>query len=510
MTKPLRNVTAVLLICFTVLFVQLNRVQVFQAEALESFPNNNRKLQRNFGENRGQILTSDGTVVAVSEERPDNNTFDYRRLYPEGELYAHSVGYVSVTLGSKGLEQQYSDRLVGGRDNLVLNLDHELQQVARDALRAEDGTDRNGSIVALDPRTGEIKALWSYPSYDPEPLASFDSGEVGRAWKSINNDIDFPRCKETPACAKAYQEREFPGSTFKIVVAAAALDQTNGRVQMNSPQFNGGPYTPPPLRQGAVGTVGNYNGGNCGGTLFQMIVRSCNAGFAQIASEELGPPKMVSVAEGFGFNQKVPLDISDSVIAESNFPALEQFGNDFRDSAGSAMVYDGTPQLAQTAIGQNEVQATPLQMALVAAAVANDGVIPQPRLAKGLIEADNPTAQIRAFKQENWMRAMSEGSANQIREAMLQVVRGGTGTNLAIPNLEVGAKTGTADVDVDDNTKLVHAWVIAFAGRPGNEPELAVAVLVERQEGNSGVTGGRVAAPIAKLLFEKHFENNDG
>jgi|GEM_PF-97292 len=507
--SPLHNVTAVLLCCFIALFIQLNRVQVLQADKIENVAGNNRQLQRDFGQARGKIITADGQVVALSEPVVNNENFDFRRRYPHGDLYAHSVGYVSLTLGSSGVEEFQNDELVVSdtlsfgpkkTSDVILTLDHDLQTVAREALKdPANGNDRLGSVVALDPKNGEIKALWSYPSFNPEPLASLSSEEIQDAIDLLQSGIneDRPSCTDTPQCAKAYQDRTVPGSTFKVIVAAGALDRAGTGISLSSPTFP----TVNSYKLPFSGSVSNYGGGSCGGDLQTLIRRSCNAGFSQIAVEDLGPEKMVAQAEAFGFNQKIPLDVDASNIVESFYPS--DYGNFISESRGFRL-FDNSDKLGQTAIGQSDVQASPLNMAMVAGAIANDGDMMVPRFVEGYRDSDSLDDSYRPIKNRRWKESTTTGTARDLQNAMYGVVESGTAKGLQVSGLAVGAKTGTADIGDD-----VHAWVIAFAGPPNSDPELAVAVLVERQKGQAGVTGGKVAVPIAKLLFEEYFNIND-
>lgn len=501
--SPLHNVTAVLLAGFFILFLQLNRVQVLQASQVQDIPGNNRQTERVFGDERGEILSSDGVVVAFSEPATDSETFDFRRIYPHGELYSHSVGYVSLILGSEGVEQSYQDALVANTGtaglvsgneptDLVLGINHELQLAAREALKdPETGADRNGSIVALDPRTGEIRALWSYPSFDPQPFASFSSQDVLDAIAEIepSTDLGGIQCNETPRCPKAYGDRESPGSTFKVVVGASALDATP--IEIDGPSFPD--VTEFELPDGGA-TIANFNGSVCGGPLLELIARSCNAAFAQIAIEDVGPDQLIAQAERFGFNTKIPIDLPESDVVESTFPT--DFGN-FRGDGRGFDLFDNSNQLGQSAIGQFEVEATPLNMALVAGAIANEGTIMVPRVVAG--EAVNDST-LDPFEPQEWRDATTRVTANDLRDAMFESVRSGTATNLAIDGLDIGAKTGTAE-----EGDGVDAWIIAFGGPANAEAELAVAVLVEDQEGDAGQTGGRIAAPIARELFQNFY-----
>lgn len=494
--RPLRRVLFVLLACFGLLFVQLNRIQIFDAEALRADPNNTRTVQRDFSGPRGIISTVDGTVVARSVE--SDGVFERQREYPEGELYAHVAGYLSFNLGAEGVERAYNDELIGRTPELelssladlftesestgqvVLSLRHDLQQTARNALG-----DREGSVVALDPRTGEILALWSWPSFDPNVLADHDGTAVNAAF------ADLSAQEENPLRARAFRDIFFPGSTFKLVTAASALEEDV--VSLTDPQFPvETSYTP----QLTTRPLSNFGGNLCGGDLLELLRQSCNAGFARIGAELLGPSTLIGTAQSFGFNTVPPIDLPGAVA--SQFPT--DYGEllDEPSEELPAGLFENTPALAQAAIGQGDVSATPLQMALVAAGIANDGEIMVPRVVtevrdiQGEVVSDPAPAV--------WQRPISAETAADLRLAMIEVVANGTGRSVAVSGLTVGAKTGTAQLGTDPAAS--HAWIVTFAG-PVDEPaELVVAVLVEGQPGASEQTGGRVAGPIAAAVIE--------
>ena len=496
MIRPIRHVIIVLLGCFVLLFIQLNRVQFFDAGALEANPANTRTIQRDFDRPRGQILTRDGVVVAESVPNP-GGTFSERRVYPEGELYAHVAGYTSFNFGAEGVERVYNDALIGrtaaqelsgltdilGGTNPIgdirLTLRDDLQRTAR----AELG-ERQGSVVALDPSTGEIYAMWSWPSFDPNLIAQNDN----EAWTELVN------AEGNPLRAAAFRDIFFPGSTFKVVTAAAGLE--TGVVGLTEPSFEEATSYLPPLTERAIS---NFGGSTCGGNLIEMLVVSCNSGFAEIGAELLGPGPLIDTAERFGFNQTPPIDLSGAVA--SSFPT--DFGGsvDNPDDVPAGL-FENTPALAQSAIGQNEVAATPLQMALVAAAVANGGSAPIPHVMLA-VEDNESGDQTDSFDQGTWVEAMSGQTAAELTEAMIQVTERGSGQGTAVSGLVIGSKTGTAQLGTDPPAS--HAWVVAFGGRPNEPAELAVAVLVEGQPGASEQTGGAVAAPIARSLFTQFF-----
>lgn len=500
MDRSIRHVSIVLLACFLVLFVQLNRVQVFGAEDLKANPSNTRTIQRDFGRSRGFIFTSDGEVVAQSV--PVDGPFERLRVYPHNDLYAHTVGYLSFNIGAEGVERSFNDELVGrtpelqlsGLSNLlggneptgdlVLTLDHDLQTIAKAALG-----EQKGSIVALDPRTGAIRAMWSWPSFDPNQLASHDGVAVNQAFSDLIN------AEGNPLRAKAFRDVYFPGSTFKVVTAGAALE--NGVATMTSPVFPVATSYEPPLTSRAIA---NFGGASCGGSLIDMIRVSCNTGFASLGAERIGPSALTDTAQRFGFNVVPPLDVPGAVA--STFPT--DYGAEVRSPTVEipAGVFENSAALAQASIGQNDVSATPLQMALVAAAVANEGQIMRPHLLQEVrnvkgdtVSSPNPSA---------WLTPLSLSNARELRSAMINAALNGTGSNALVSGLEVGTKTGTAQLGIDPPQS--HAWTIAFAGPVGLDPELVVAVLIEATPERGEQTGGGAAAPIARQIIAAHFE----
>lgn len=482
MNRQIAKLGAGLLICYLLLFAQLNRTTVFGAQRLKDNPENNREILRDYDRPRGSIATADGVVIARSVPTEEGARFERMRTYPEGPLFAHITGFYSLNLGSTGVEDSYNAELVGRtsdlsfrdlndlfveRDrvgDLTLTLRADVQAAARDALG-----ERRGSVVALDPRTGDVHALWSFPTFDPNVLASQDFATANTTFTQLNED------PAKPLLAKSYRERFFPGSTFKVVTGTAGLE--SGEVTRDAPTYPAtSTYTPPqttrPLR--------NFGGSTCGGALFEILRASCNTAFAQMAVD-LGPDVMIETAEDFGFNGEPPIDLPDA--ASSVFPT------DFDQNL---------PALAQSGIGQNDVSATPLQMAMVAAAVANEGAVMTPRVVDTV--RDDEGTVVDEPEPSQWRRAMTPETAATMREAMIGVAERGTARNLLISGFEVGGKTGTAQLGTDPPRS--HAWIIGFAGPPGEAPTVAVAVIVEGQEGASEQTGGRVAAPIARAVME--------
>jgi peptidoglycan glycosyltransferase len=480
MTRQIRAFGVFMLLCFALLFVQLNRLTVFQAAELNENPINTREVIRDFSSPRGTITSADGAVLARSD--PSDDRFELQRVYPEGPLFAHVTGYFSLNLGSDGVEREYGDELAGRTldlqlrsladlfvdrertGNVVLTVRKDVQQVARDQLG-----DREGSVVAIDPRSGAILALWSTPTYDPNALASHDTTQAGRVAELLDASPDKPRLP------RSFRDRFFPGSTFKIVTATAALETET--ITETSPSYpRRTSYTPPLTNR----PIRNFGGASCGGALFAILRASCNAAFAEMAVQ-VGAEGMIAGAEAFGFNQDVPIDLPRP--ARSVYPT--EFERDI-------------PKLAQTGIGQNDVSATPLQMALVAAAVANGGSVMTPHVMSEVRDADGKVVD--RYEDDEWRRASSPETAEIMRRAMIENALRGTATRMLLPGFEVGGKTGTAQLGTDPPRS--HAWIIGFAGPPGEVPHVAVAVLVEGQPGASEQTGGRVAGPIARAVLE--------
>jgi penicillin-binding protein A len=482
-SKQVRNLGVFLAICYAALFVQVNRLTVFEADSLQAQPENIRTVERDFSSPRGSIISADGEVLAQSV--PSDDQYRFQREYPTAELFGHITGYFAFELGTSGVEDSYNGYLTGddiGFDinqlddlfvdrevvgDVTLSMRHDVQEVARDALG-----DQEGSVVALDPRSGEIIAMWSFPFYDPTPLASHDFDAAEAASDLLNAD------PEKPTRSRAFQEREFPGSTFKVVTATAGIER--GGVTEDQPSYPvTDSYQPP--RGGRP--IPNFGGSTCGGTLFPILQQSCNTAFAQMGVDT-GGDELQQTAQGFGFDRDVPLDLPGAV--QSSFPAA---------------VVDDPPTLAQAAIGQNEVQATPLQMALVAAGVANDGEIMTPHVMREI--RDDQGNLVEEFDRGVWARPMSPGTAGLLRDVMVSVVTDGSASRLdeGLGDFVVGGKTGTAQLGTDPPSS--HAWIIGFAGPPGETPHVAVAVIVEGQPGASEQTGGTVAAPIAAAVMQR-------
>lgn len=487
MNKRIRRLGIFLLACYVALFAMLNYIQVYEADSLNDNEFNARGTLETLRQPRGTIETVDGVVVARSV--PSNDRFEFQREYPEGDLFGHITGFFPVNGRATGVEREYNDELAGQTfeqelrsfadlfidrertGNVTLTLRDDVQRVARDQLGQ-----RRGSVVVVDVDTGGIVALWSYPSYNPNPLSSHDVEEARAAFNFLD-----PTSGTSPLRASSFQNTFFPGSTFKVVTGSIGVQ--SGRVTPEEPVYPSvSSYTPPQTTR----PLSNFAGEVCGGTLFTILAQSCNTSFAQMGTETLGPDIMVDGVASFGFNQVPPIDLPGAV--ESRFPV------DFADNL---------PALAQASIGQGDNSATPIQMALVAAAVANDGVMMAPHVMKEI--RDGEGAVVDDEPVDVWKQPISAESAATMRQAMYGVVQGGTLTGVAeIPGFDVGGKTGTAQTGNDTN----NTWVIEFVGPPGQKPEYAIAVIVENQGADE--TGGGVAGPIARAVLEQVLQDPAG
>ncbi|MDQ1369970.1 MAG: penicillin-binding protein [Acidimicrobiaceae bacterium] len=479
MNRQIRVVGIGVIVMFLVLFGQLNYVQVVRATGLDHNRLNTRLALAKFTTKRGDINSADGVILAHSQ--PTSDSFKYQRTYPTNDLFGQVTGYFSFTYGLEGAERTFDADLTGANapfqlpkslkdltvkqdrsQTVTLTLSNKLQQLAKTQLGS-----RKGAVVALDPSTGAILALWSNPSFDPNPLAAHDQTQVRSYWQAQNANTD------QPLLAASFRRRFFPGSTFKMITASAVFDKRPDLATKAYPQL---PALPLPQTGGQV--LRNFGGEVCGGPLPDLFRVSCNSGFAAIGLD-LGAQALADEATGFGFDQTLPIDLPEA--AQSLFPAASTFAHDL-------------PGLAKSAIGQQNVQAVPLGMALVAAGIANGGVIMKPHILAQV--ADSQGQVVRTYQPSSWLTATSAQTATQMTQLMTTVVQSGTGTAARIPGIDVAGKTGTAQTG--NNT--IHAWFVCFA--PAIQPKVAVAVLVENQPEGGEATGGVIAAPIAKAVLQ--------
>jgi peptidoglycan glycosyltransferase len=476
--KPLRRVAIFCGLLIFALLLRDNWIQFVEADSLKNNPNNRRIAINEYAQPRGDIIV-DGKAITGSATT--GGDFKYKRTYTNGPMWAPVTGFASQAYGTNMLEGVEDSILNGTDDRLFFNntldmltgknkqggdivttLNAKAQAAAFNGLG-----NKKGAVAAIDPQTGAILALASTPSYNPSTIAG--NGKSDQAnWQSLNTDSNQPMLN------RALRETYPPGSTFKVVTAAAALD--NGLYSsIDQPTDSPLPYTLPDTTT-QLNNEGNIPCKNA--TLRVALQYSCNTVYGHIGAQ-LGLTKMLDQAKKFGFNQDIltPVRAVPSVFPEKM----------------------NAPQTALSSIGQYDTAATPLQMAMVASAVANDGKLMKPYMVDRL-EAPNLNV-IEQTTPQVLDQAMSPQTAQNLQQMMETVVSSGTGTNAQIPGVEVGGKTGTAQHGVA-NSALPYAWFISYAKTSSGSP-VAIAVVVE--DGNASrddISGGGLAAPIAKSVME--------
>lgn len=480
MNTQIRRLFIVILMMFALIGAAATNNQFFQAPSLNADSRNERTILHAAETDRGPIIVA-GTAIASSSRLEGSTRF--QRSYSDGPLYAPITGFFSSVFSqATGIEAAAettldgrSEALLGQRlhnlftgakrqgGGVVLTVDPALQQIAADTL-----ANRKGAVVALDAKTGAVLALYSSPSYDPNALAAFDSAAVNAAHAALVDDPNQPLINRAIAGS-----RYAPGSTFKILTAIALLEK--GVATPQTPM-------PSPVSITLPGTqtqVSNIESATCGNgtpTLAEAFARSCNTTFL-LASQSLTHADLADVASRFGFGESfsIPLAVTPSVFPETT------------DAA----------QLAMSSIGQFSVQATPMQMAMIAQAIANDGTMMTPYLISEVVDADLAVQSQTRPKVAG--TPVSADIANEITAMMTGVVSQpyGTGTSMALGGISVAAKTGTAETGIDGKA---NAWAVGFA--PAEDPQIAFAVLVEGDDAHPVPHGGDVAGPIARALLE--------
>ncbi len=485
MNKQIRRLAAGLLVCYVILFVQLNLLQVVKRNTIAANPNNNRAVLRDFDKARGNITTADGVVIATSVPSTDTK-FKYQRTYPTGELFANVSGYYTYAFGATKLEKKFTDVLTGqtpaqqiaaitnilsNSDNagsVQLTMRNDLQQVAKDALG-----NREGSAIVLDPHTGAVLAMWSYPSYDPNLVATHDS-------KQAENVLTFLNANpEKPTLANAYQERYMPGSTFKVITASIGLE--TGVIDFPSMWPNEKSYTPP----NTTNPIENFHGEVCGGDLRTVFARSCNTAFANVGVL-VGADKMVAGTKAWGIGEPIPFDLPGGAV--SHFGEVTDFTN-------------SEALLAIQSFGEGSDAMVPLQMAMVASTVANGGVMMQPYVVAATL--DHAGKVLSQTQPKVWKTPISPTTASKMTDLMIGVVNNGTAKCcLQLANgVQAAAKTGTAQLNAPGSPERSHAWIVAFA--PAQNPQYAVAVILKGTNAEiSAGTGGKLAGPVAKTILD--------
>ncbi|HEU4656750.1 MAG TPA: penicillin-binding transpeptidase domain-containing protein [Capillimicrobium sp.] len=474
MNTPARRVYLFITLLFAILVFATTWWSVARPESLRDNTLNKRALLEEQRIKRGNIRAADGTLLAHSI--PGEAGTWLRRYTTADQNVAHAIGYSYTNLGRAGLERSRNDFLIGDTDeltdfvdeligrepvgeNVVTTLDLDAQQVALDQLAG-----RNGAVVAIEPDTGRVKVMASYPGFDANSLRDPDT------FKALNQD------PEAPMFNRATQASYPPGSTFKVVTAAAALDS--------------GKYTPDSVVDGSSPkTISGVPLANSGGvsygpiSLTTALTNSVNTVWAQVG-ESLGKETMAKYMERFGFYAKPPLDYpADQMLASGEYA-----DGKLLDPESDAI------DVGRMAIGQDKLQVTPLQMAMVAAVVANGGELVAPRLTERVVDPDGRTSE--KLEPETVRRVISPETAAQLGQMMTNVVNEGTGTAAALSGISVAGKTGTAEKN--PATDLNQPWFIAFA--PADDPQIAIAVTIESSIGGQG---GTVAAPVAKAVLEQ-------
>ena len=471
-----------------VLFVQLNYLQVFDATSLDNNPHNTRDIIAEFVQPRGAIISADGVTLAQS--LPTKDQYKYQRVYPEGALFGQVTGYFSLTYGTDGLEDEYNSVLtdtnnsltVPGNvselkkfftaqpspDNLQLTVLSSLQELA-----AKELAGRAGAVVALVPKTGAVLAMYSNPSYDPGPLASHNQTVEQTAWDALNSNPG------KPLLAAAYRQRFFPGSTFKVITAAAVYDHRPALANRYYP-VTAGFVLPDTADQ----VLHNFAGETCGGEMLALFTVSCDTGFAQLGLG-VGAAGLVDEANAFGWDQTPPLDLPGvaRVVVPTGFVVPRQpcGPGQVRHRPGerpSHTPYSCHGRWRCCKWGFDH-DAAPTRL------------------------CHRPQGQtVRSYRPKPWLTATSPATAGKLTKLMLSVVNSPNGTGVAarIPGIQVAGKTGTAQTGLG----YIETWFVSFAPVPN--PRIAVAVLVEDQPPADDYVGGTIAAPIARAVIQAYLQ----
>ncbi|MFG2304649.1 peptidoglycan D,D-transpeptidase FtsI family protein [Actinacidiphila glaucinigra] len=482
MNKPLRRVAIFCGLLVLALLIRVNYIQFVQADELKNDANNRRVTINQYATPRGDIIV-DGKAITGHTET-NGSDFKYKATFKNGKMWAPVTGYASQAFGTTLLQGVEDKFLTGDDDRLFFTRTVDVlsgkQKQGGDVVTTLSGAaqkaafkglgNKKGAVAAINPETGAILALASTPSYDPSTFAG-NSQKDSEAWNALqkkNNPDD-------PMLNRALRQTYPPGSTFKVVTAAAAL-QDGLYDDIDEPTDSEVPYILPDTNNQELKNEGGIACKNV--SLREALRVSCNSVFGKLGAT-LGRDKMVEEAEKFGFNEEQFVPVR---VAASNFSTKMD-----------------RPQTALSSIGQFETAATPLQMAMVAAAIANDGKLMKPYMVSELRASNNKLVD--SVKPEELSQPLSSDNAQKLQQMMETVVQSGTGTRAQIPGVTVGGKTGTAQHGVD-NSEKPYAWFISYAKTDKGSP-VAVAVVVEDASANRGdISGGGFAAPIAKSVME--------
>ncbi|MGP9526577.1 peptidoglycan D,D-transpeptidase FtsI family protein [Glutamicibacter sp. AOP5-A2-18] len=488
MNQAIKRVWIALTMLFIVCLGGLSYIQFFDADKLTDNALNKRQLFREFDLPRGAILV-DGKPIAESVPT-DDGQFEYQRKYNDAELYAHLTGYYSLANGTTQLESSLNDWLTGTSSDLLydrllamftgkktegasveLTLDGDLQKTAFDAL--PDGV--KGTVIVTDPKTGDILAMASKPTYNTNDLAVHSTSQAAANLKKVSK-IPNLSAYQNPAIS----DLQFPGSSFKILSTTAALE--SGKYDLDTPIDNPSSV----LYKNSTKSMSNFGEGVCSreprAKLAFIFAQSCNTPFYGI-SKTVGNKAFGDVAERFGFGQQLNIP---QRVTPSQFPAQDA------DEA----------ELARMAIGQGSNKVTTLQMNMAAMAIANDGVIMKPNMIDKVIAPD--LRVIEEPKPEKFSTATSKEVASQVKELMAGPVTRGTAMNAAVPGVDFRAKTGTAQLRTDPDTGVayVNSWMTGFA--PADDPQVAITVTLQNVDYNTGHTQtGAIMKKMLKAVFNK-------
>jgi penicillin-binding protein A len=502
MSKRIRWFGVAMIICFCGLLIQLDNIQGLKASQYQKASNNPIQIEAAYAEPRGTIISSDGKILATSVPTPNSSSYKYARVYPTGSLFAQIVGFTSYTFGTVsnlgviGVENAYNSDLTyhtqapqtlgdllttqQGTDSVVLTLSEKYQKLAQAALGNKDG-----AVVMLNPSNGAVLAMYSNPTFNPSPIASQSYNEEVAGWKEYNAKDANGFINGVPL---SYDDGFFPGSTFKIITSAAAFDHDPSITTQSFPMLASWP--PPDTDK-----VLHNADGVCGG-LFTgpgMLAQSCDTGFA-MAGLDIGAGFLTQEAASFGFWTQPPLDIPTSQYSVANMCNANTY---ISENACALDLEENLPGyfLAYSAIGQGSVVASPLEMAMVTSAIADDGVIMKPHVMSRILDRNDNV--IDAYQPTQWLRATSAQTAASVTKMMQAVVSSPKGTAYGIfpSSWDVAAKTGTAQQGTG-NTSTID-WMVAFA--PANHPQVAIAVAVPDQAVSA--SGAQVSGPIVRELL---------
>lgn len=477
--KELRRVSLGILVLFSTLFASTTVLQVFQVDNLRVDPRNVRTLYDSYSTERGSIIVG---TTNIAESVPSDDIYTFQRTYVGGGLYAPITGYYSINHGMSGLELAMNDQLSGQSNaqffdqvlalvtganprgaSVRLTLNASVQQAARDALG-----DLTGAAIALNPKTGQILALVSTPSYDPNDVASHDADTAATAYQALIDSSNSPLANRAIASTLYH-----PGSVFKLVVAAAALD--SGAMTTSTAVPNPASLTLPQ----STSTIQNSGGGKCGKgdnvTIAESLLRSCNIPFAEIG-QIVGENTIRDYAEKFGFGATIEIPMPAT-------PSVYPSGMD-------------DAQLMLSSFGQYDVQVSPLQIAMVTSAIANGGRLMKPTVVDSVLAPD--LSPLTTFEPTEYSVPITEGTASTLVQMMINNVQSGVASNAKIPGIAVAGKTGTAE---NGDGAPYTLWFTGFA--PAEDPQVVVTVMVENGGGLGQTgTGNSVAAPIARAIMK--------